>query len=102
MPLLERLMGTEEPKIAVHQFVAGMHEVMEGQFTMAQFRAAFDANQTALDADFTWLQGRATAAINAGRIEEFAERLHYVFMLAEGGFAYTTRPQIAARMDQAF
>lgn len=42
MGLYERIMGTELPRVPVHQFMAAMQEYVLGQMTGAQATAAFN------------------------------------------------------------
>lgn len=42
MALYERLMGLEDPKIPVHQFMSAMQEFMLGNMTGAQAASALD------------------------------------------------------------
>ena len=78
MALLDRIIGTEEPKIPVHQFMAALAEYKRGAVTGAQVVAAFDLSTEETAALDTWLSNLDTDAINR-------DLIHDVLLLAEDG-----------------
>jgi hypothetical protein len=89
MPLLDRLLGTEEPKLPVHEFMAALAEYKRGAVSKAQIVSAFDLSAgeaTALDAYLS--------ALDADTIDRTL--IHDVLMLGEG--EYYTKAQVQSRL----
>ena len=90
MPLFERLVGTEDPKLPVHQFMAALAEYKRGEVTGVQVATAFDLSA-----------GEAT------NLQEFLDNLdadtisrdviHDVLLLAEGGYYTIPNAKIGLR-----
>jgi len=80
MALIQRLIGSQEPKIPVHQFWAGLFELHLGKITETQFKEAFEIASTEDLNDWTWLRNRYIASTNK---TDFILQLHSIFMLAE-------------------
>lgn len=93
MALLEKLQGSVEPKLPVHQFASSLSEWGAGETNRAAIIAFFnlDADDT-LDLD--WLKGKYDASVNK---REFANRIHGIFMLSETGYTgYQTQAELVA------
>ena len=99
MSLIDRLVGIEEPRIAVHYFYAAMTEVAAGEFTRAQLVNHFGldaAEDTELGVIIGYYQ-----ATPADRKQEFLEFIHRIFMLAEAGApGYTTGADLNSRLSR--
>lgn len=78
MTLLDRLEGTEEPKIAVHQFMAALGEYKRGAITGPQVVTAFNLSPIEATALDDWLSNLDTNKINRAKI-------HDVLLLLEDG-----------------
>jgi hypothetical protein len=97
MSLLGRLQGLDEPKIAVHQFWAGMEEVANGEITVQEFKNYFNLSSDEAS-DFDWLWGKYTASSNQ---KEFLRLMHIIFVIAEvSAPGYTTETQIVDRINR--
>lgn len=101
MALVERLMGLEEPKIAVHAFFASANEIIAGALTTAQVKA-FLAMDTPAANEFDALVATAptgTAAINLAQKALFISRVHSVFVLAEAAVTgYNTPAAVRTKL----
>jgi len=96
MALVQRLIGTQDPKIPIHQFWAGLFELHLGKITETQFKEAFQITSTEDLADWVWLVGRYTLSTNK---PDFILQLHSIFMLAESRmFGYEDTATMAARI----
>jgi hypothetical protein len=99
--LAARLMGTEQPKIAVHAFFGALQEYALGNMSGAQFVAAFslDAGE---QTDATTLLNRilAESSANGGLARRMkAMELERVAVLAENLIApFNTTQLFSARM----
>lgn len=79
MSLLDRLIGTEEPKLPVHQFMAAMAEYKRGSVTGAQVISGFGLSGAEATNLQDFLTNLDTDVINR-------QKIHDVLMLAEAGF----------------
>lgn len=82
MGLYERLMGFEEPKLPVHQFMGAMQEIAMGNMTGAQGVAAFGLS-AAEATEAQTLQGVVSAPATADGKKLRAVEYERVLMLAE-------------------
>lgn len=120
MALIERLMGLNddgtEPedggapglkgdKIPVHDFFAAANEIVAGALTAAQVkgaigaRAGVDASGTSDVADFDTLAALMPGAGDPAGRALYVERVHGVFILAEGRYAgYATPAQVRGKL----
>ena len=105
MSLLDRLRGTERPKISSHQFQAAMAEWADGAtgFSRATIISGFGLtadDETELDA----LKAIYDSANTAAKKSRLLKAFDSVLMLAEDsddtGF-YTTKAEINARLTEA-
>lgn len=94
MSLLDRLIGSEAPKIGVHQFQAALAEWEDGALTRAEVIAAF-AIGAAEETELDWLKARYQAATDK---ERFKKVLDNVLLLAEAGLVYDTPAKVQARL----
>lgn len=98
MALYARLIGTEEPKIGVHQFMAAISELIRGEATRAEIISMFGLRlEDETDLDLLINKG---AALNAGDRFEFARVIHDTLLLAEEGLKYTTEADFRARINR--
>lgn len=101
MPLLERIMGIEQPKLPVHDFFAANHERIEGRLTRADVISLF-AMDAATVLEYDRLVASAptgTSALATAQKALFIEKIHAVFILAEGGYAgYNTSAAIRLKL----
>lgn len=114
MPLVERLMGLnadgsvpsngnpDRPKIPVHDFFAAGHELVAGNLTVAQIRSAL-AMDPSEETEFDALVATAptgTSALATANKAHFVNRVHAVFILAEGGYAgYNTPAAVRSKLS---
>ena len=103
MGLLQRLIGTEEPKLSVHAFAAALGEYRNGEITGAQAKAAWDVQS----GQETTKLNALLARLDAGTITE--TDVENVLILAETGnpfdldangleLRYYTQAQVVARL----
>lgn len=93
MALIDRLIGSETPKIPVHQFYSALIEWNGGATTRANIVAYFGLS-SGDENDLDWLAGKFQASSDK---REFADRLHGIFMLAEANYTgYTTQTEIVS------
>lgn len=101
MALVERLMGIELPKIPVHDFFAAAQEIIAGQLTAAQVKNALGLDAAA-STEFDTLAGTApsgTSALATAQKALWVERMHGVFILAEGRYqGYDTPAGVRAKL----
>jgi hypothetical protein len=101
MALVERLIGTEPPKIPVHDFFAACHELVMGRLTVAQIKTALNmdaAAQTEFDAMVALAPYGSTALATAQKAQ-YVESMHSVFILAEGGYTgYATAANVRSKL----
>ena len=97
MALIERLMGLEEPKIPVHAFFAAQGEVIAGRLTLEQVKT-FLSMDAAAQAEYDTLAATAPTGTTAAAVAAkaiFLEKIHGVFILAEGQYpGYSTPAEI--------
>lgn len=89
MALLDRLIGTEEPKLPVHQFMAALAEYKRAAITGPQIVSAFDLSAGEATSLQDFLDNLDSVAIDRSMI-------HDVLLLAEAG--YYTKAQVQARL----
>ncbi len=99
MALVERLMHLDsdpDRDIAVHTFFSAMVELAEGEITSAQVKSFL--NMTVEDeVDFDALVALAPAS--AAERSIYVNRIHAVFVLAEGRIAgYSTPAQVRSKL----
>lgn len=89
MTLLDRLIGIEDPKLPVHQFMSALAEYKRGAVTGVQVVSAFglDAAETTSLQDFL-------DNLDANSIDR--AMIHDVLILAEGG--QYTKSQVQSRL----
>ena len=93
MALLEKLKGTNDIKLPVHQFYSALIEWSEGATTRADIVSYFSLDASD-ETDLDWLKGKFDASANK---REFADRIHGIFMLAESGYPnYQTQTELVA------
>ena len=105
MSLLNRLRGTEQPKISAHQFQAAMSEWADSAsgFSRATIISGFaltDDDETELDALKAIYNSANTDTKKARLLKAFDNVLMLAEQGAEHGF-YTTKAEISARLAQA-
>lgn len=93
MPFYERLIGIEEPKIAVHQYVAAVHESQRGKLSKQTIADLFllDADEK-VESDR--LADRFVAVVSPITGEETQE----ILLLAEARLMYNTVESLKARL----
>jgi len=109
MALVERLMGLADDgvtpdyvaKIAVHAFFAAQSEVIAGRLTLAQVKAFL--NMDAEDqAEYNTLAATAptgTTGTATANKAIFIEKVHAVFILAEGRYpGYSTPAEVRSKL----
>lgn len=89
MGLLQRLLGTEEPKLAVHQFMAGLAEFKRGAVTKQNIIDAFGLSVDESNQLQTFLDNIDTDVISR-------DLIHDVLLLGETG-KYTEN-QVKSRL----
>lgn len=89
MPLLDRILGTAEPKISPHEIMAALAEYKRGAVTGAQIITAFELTSAEATQLQTWLANLDTDVINRALI-------HDALLLGEGG--HYTKAQVQARL----
>ena len=97
MALFARLVGSEEPKLPVHQFMAALSELARGQMTRAEIVTAFDLT-VAEDADLGLVIQRAQQELTVTARLLWLHELEQVLILAEGGLRYTTASSARLRL----
>jgi NaMN:DMB phosphoribosyltransferase len=91
MGLYDRLVGTEDPKIPIHQFMSAAAENVRGEMTDLQVKNAF--NLSAAEAT----EAATLKAQLAGTVSR--QELHDVLLLAERGIEpYTTAAAVKTRL----
>jgi hypothetical protein len=86
MALLDRVLGTEEPKIPIHQFMAALAEYKRGEVTKQNVVDSFSLSAGESTALQTWLDSLDIDAINRAMI-------HDVLLLGETGLYSKTQVQ---------
>lgn len=94
-------MGTELPKIPVHDFFAAAMEIIAGRLTVAQVKTAL-ALDAAAQTEFDALAATAptgSAALAVANKALWVHSMHAVFILAEGGYAgYNTPAAVRTKL----
>lgn len=91
MGLYERIVGTELPKLPVHQFQAAVAEFKRGKFTGNQVATAF-ALSAAEKTEATTLLAQITSnAVTAAEVQD-------VLCLAEAGYLYADAAAVRTRL----
>lgn len=97
MSLLDRLSGTEEPKLFVHQFWAAMSEYAESVITEQELMSAFNISSPTDLTEWTWLKNKYLSSTEK---EGFLIKVHTLFMLAERNyFNYANKSVMQARIN---
>lgn len=89
MALLDRLLGTEEPKLPTHQFMAALAEYKRGAITGPQIVSAFGLSGAEATALQFFLDNLDGSTIDRTLI-------HDVLLLGESG--YYTKTQVQNRL----
>ena len=101
MALVDRLMGTEEPKIAVHSFFAAQSEVIRGALTIAQVKTFLNMDASA-QAEYDLLVATAPTGTTATALANkalFIEKMHAIFILAEDKIpGYSTPAEVRTKL----
>jgi len=97
MSLYDRLVGSQDPSIAVHQFMAAISERERGELTRQDIIDIFEIEtgdlpelDDILDKD---------DSLTADRSFEFGRMLHDSLLLSESHQHYTTSTEFYARID---
>ncbi len=90
MALYRRLIGLDDPMIAIHQFMAAVAEFKRGRVTAGQIATAFNLN-AGEQTEVGVLRDRVTADLLT------ADEIHDVVLLAQAGLAYTTEASLKTR-----
>ena len=99
MSLIDRLSGTEAPRIPAHQFYAGLTAFADGQVTRGQIETLFTIAATGADkSELDALIAGYQAATDKLR---WPNALHCVFMLLERPGATMTKTQISDWLEAA-
>lgn len=97
MSLYERLVGSEEPGIPVHQFMAAIAERERGELTRQDIIDMFSIETGDLDELDDVLD--KDDSLTAERSFEFGRMLHDSLLLSESKLHYTTSTDFYARID---
>ncbi len=98
MSLLGRMIGTELPKIPVHQFWASLSELTDGKLTAAQVKTAFEIVDGTDLSEWNWLVTKYQASVDK---KKFTETLHAIFMLAEYKlYGYDVKATLSTRISE--
>lgn len=105
MSLLDRLRGTEKPKIPSHQFQAAMSEWVDGAVGFSRVTIISGFQLTSSDeAELDALKTIYDSANTSAKKQRLLKAFDSIVMLAENsnvhGF-YTTKAAINARLNQA-
>jgi hypothetical protein len=91
----------DQPKIPVHAFFAGCHEIVMGRLTVANLKTGLSmdsAAQSEFDAMIALAPTGSTALATAQKAQ-YVESIHSVFILAEGRYAgYSTAAQVRTKL----
>ncbi len=97
MSLIDRLSGTQKPKLPVHQFWAAFVEYSLGQKTSQDLKDVFGIIDQEDINEFDWLVGKYGASSNK---ERFVELMHSLFCLAEQNiFNYADKTTMQNRIN---
>ena len=101
MPLVERLMKEEEPRIAVHAFFAAQQEIISGRLTAAQVKAFLQMDATAA-AEYDAMIALAPTGTSATALANkalYVSGIHSIFILAEHRVpGYSTPTEVRAKL----
>jgi hypothetical protein len=102
MALVERLMGLQSPKIKVHKFFAAQSELDIGALTVAGIKSFLEMD-AATAAEYDSLIATApTGGTTANQLSRarYVQRMHAVFILAEGSDipGYSTPAEVRAKL----
>jgi len=101
MALVERLMALEEPRIPVHVFFAAQSEIIRGALTVAQVKSFLNMD-VAAKTEYDLLVATAPTGTSATALANkalFVDKLHSIFMLAEGRYPqYSTPSEVRAKL----
>ena len=108
MALLDRLIGTEEPKLPVHQFQAALDEWALGSSVLGNNNAqrrtavinAFNISASE-EADLDFIADKYVDAVTNGKSVEFSKILDNVLLLAEQEMFYGLKADIVTRLNEA-
>jgi len=89
MALIDRLLGTEDPKLPVHQFMAALAEYKRGAITGANIVSAFGLSAGEAISLQSFLNNLDSSSIDRTLI-------HDVLLLGESG--YYTKTQVTTRL----
>ena len=113
MSLLDRLQGTEEPKIPVHQFQSALAEWEDESSVMGSTNAErrqriIDAFQISADEEdeLDWLKSRYTEAKGNDQTDRYFKVFDNVLLICEDEkiadtLGYGTKNQITTRLTEA-
>lgn len=96
MALVERLMALESPRIPVHFFFAANDERVAGNLTRQEVIDMFALDAAAIT-EYDALAATAptgSSALATAQKAMFVERIHAVFLLAEGRFVGYDTPAL--------
>lgn len=97
MSLLDRLSGTQDPKLPVHQFWGSLVEWTQGEVTRQNVIDAHNIS-VADETDLDWLKGKIDASANT---VNFMHNIHSLFMLAEDNlYGYSAQATMVARINR--
>ncbi len=99
MSLLDRLSGTQEPRIPAHQFFAALVGLADGQVTRAQVEALFAIPSSGVDkVELDFVVNGYQSAVNKSR---YQTALHSIFLLLEHPDYALNKAQIQAWLTAA-
>lgn len=97
MSIVNRLTGTELPKLPVHQFWASMVQYANGRITEVQLKAQCEILSAEDIAEWNWLKGKYQASTNK---PNFLQSMHILFMLSEySWYGYNSNPALVAEIN---
>lgn len=97
MALFARLVGTEEPKLGVHQFMAALSELARGRMIRADIVTAFGLSASE-DAELGAIIEKVGRVITPSDRLFSIHELEQVLILAEAGLRYTTDASAKTRL----
>jgi len=99
MSILDKIIGTEKPRCAVHFLYSALAELAEGEITRAQMITYFELS-AAEEVELDFLIAEYQSAAN-NRKQEWLVTLHRILMLAEGKApGYSTPADVQARIQR--
>jgi hypothetical protein len=99
MSLIDRLAGTEDPRISSHQFFAALLRLKVGQMTRTELETLFNISNVGTDK--TELDNIIASYDSAADKTWWAENLHSIFMLLEHADFSLTKTQINSWVSAA-